>query len=56
MYFNANQPGWKTPVVGIDLQFIEMSTERRWKTWDNLQFILLRDDFNEMPRTRLDYC
>lgn len=30
MCFNANQPGWKTPVVGIDLQFIEMSTEGRW--------------------------
>lgn len=30
MCFNANQPGCKTPVMGIDLQFIEMSTEGRW--------------------------
>lgn len=26
MRFDANQPGWKAPAEGIDLQFIEMST------------------------------
>ena len=56
MRFDANQPGWKAPAEGIDLQFIEMSTEGRWQTGDNLQFILPRDAFNEMQCTSLAYC